>query len=260
MEPALNIEEPLLREIQEYWNSRIHDQEIATAPVNSREFFEELDAYRYEKLDYLPKLLDFSTYAGKTVLEIGCGVGTDLVRFARHGAIVTGVDIAEHSINLAGRNFELQELTADLRVMNGEALTFETNTFDVVYAHGVLQYTANPSKMVAEIHRVLKPHGQAILMFYNRISWLNAVSKVTKVSLEHDDAPAFHLVSAREFRQLLAPFTDVRLIPERFPVESRLHGGLKGKLYNSLFVPAFHVLPKSVVRRFGWHLMAFATK
>jgi ubiquinone/menaquinone biosynthesis C-methylase UbiE len=73
--------------------------------------------------------------------------------------------------------------------MNGEALDFEDNSFDIVYAHGVLQYTANPTKMAAEIYRVVKTGGQAILMVYNKYSWLNLLSKVMQVSLEHEDAP-----------------------------------------------------------------------
>ena len=59
-------------------------------------------------------------------------------------------------------------LKADLHVMNGECMQFPDNSFDVVYAHGVLQYTADTGKMIAEIHRVLKPGGEAIMMVYNR--------------------------------------------------------------------------------------------
>lgn len=63
----------------------------------------------------------------------------------------------------------------------------QVNEFDAVYAHGVLQYTANAEKMTLEIHRVLRPGGKAILMVYNEYSWANAMSKMTKVELEHED-------------------------------------------------------------------------
>jgi hypothetical protein len=52
----------------------------------------------------------------------------------------------------------------------------------------------------------------------------------------------------------------VKIVPERFPVKSRLHGGWKGMLYNGVFVGAFNALPRPIVRRFGWHLLAFCRK
>lgn len=246
--------------IREYWNAHVHDLKIARTPVGSKAFFQELYAYRFEKLDYLPRIVDFSAYQGKRLLEIGCGVGLDLVRFARHGAIVTGIDLAEVSIELAKKNFAFNRLTADLRVMNGEKLLFGDDSFDVAYAHGVLQYTADIERMIEEIKRVLKPGGQAILMVYNRYSWLNCLSKVCHLDLEHEDAPVLDTYSISQFRKLLRGFARVEIIPERFPVPTRLHRGPKAVLYNTLFVPTFNLLPKTFIRPFGWHLIAKAIK
>ena len=250
----------LINTIAKYWDEHIHDLAIVTQPIGSRGFFQELEDYRFDKLSYLPELVDFSAYREKTMLEIGCGAGIDLVRFAREGAQVTGVDLSPTGIELARQNFEYNGLVAELCVMNGEALDFKDNSFDMVYAHGVLQYTANPANMAAEIYRVLKPGGQAILMVYNKYSWLNLLSKVMQVSLEHEDAPVLRKFSVWEFRQLLRPFQSYRIIPERFPVKSRLHGGWKGKLYNTAFVGVFNGLPKFLVRPSGWHLIALAVK
>jgi ubiquinone/menaquinone biosynthesis C-methylase UbiE len=211
-------------------------------------------------LRYLPQVVDFNGYRGKRMLEIGCGVGIDLIRFAKGGAQVTGVDLAQQSIQLAEKNFALNGLEADLRLMNGEALEFTDNSFDVVYAHGVLQYTANADKMAKEMHRVLKPGGEAIAMVYNRISWLNALSKVMKVELEHEDAPVLKKYSIGEFKKLLSPFSTLRLVPERFPVASRLQKGWKAAAFNQIFVPAFNCLPRFLVRPLGWHIMAFCRK
>ncbi len=254
------LDDPTLEAIREYWNIHIHDLEVATQPIGSKGFFEELDEYRFDKLRYLPNVVDFSGYAGKSLLEVGCGVGIDMIRFARGGARVTGIDLAEVSIDLARQNFEQNGLSADLRVMNGENMEFADNSFDVVYAHGVLQYTAHADKMARELHRVLRPGGQAIMMVYNRKSWLNAMSKLMNVGLEHQDAPVLNKYSIAEFKSMLSPFSNLRIVPERFPVETRLHHGLKGTLYNKVFVKTFQILPKSWIRPLGWHLMAYATK
>jgi len=80
------------------------------------------------------------------------------------------------------------------------------------------------------------------------------------VPLEHADAPGLRLYSIGEFRRMLAPFDEVRIVPERFPVRSRLHKGLKAVLYNGLFVGAFNAMPRAMVRRYGWHLMGLCRK
>src|SRR5688572_27872958 len=187
---------------------------MTEAEVGTKQFFDDLDDYRFDKLRYLPQLVDFSAYRGQRLLEVGCGIGTDLARFARGGARVTGVDLAGTAIDLARKNFELHGLSAEeLRVANGEALPYPAATFEVVYGHGVIQYTADPAQLIRECHRVLKPGGTGIFMVYNRISWLNALSKVMKVALEHEDAPVLKKFSIGEFRELLKPFAAVEIIP-----------------------------------------------
>jgi ubiquinone/menaquinone biosynthesis C-methylase UbiE len=250
----------LLASIRDYWNTNLHDEEITTSPVGTEAFFHELETYRFAKLHYLPRLVDFSSFRGKQVLEVGCGLGIDLIQFARGGAIVTGVDIAEVAIRLARKCFEQNGLQADLQVMNGEALRFEDDSFDVVYAHGVLQYTADDKRMITELHRVLRPGGEAILMVYNKYSWLNALSKLMKVELEHEDSPMLRKYSIWQFKELLKRFQQVRIVPERFPVRTRLHHGIKAELFNRIFVPFCQRLPKFIVSPFGWHLLAFAIK
>jgi SAM-dependent methyltransferase len=246
--------------VRAYWAAHIHDLAITTHPVGSAGFFADLDEYHFDKLHHLIRLVGFDGYRGRRVLDVGCGAGTDLVRFARAGALATGVDASSSAIALARRNFEVQGLQADLREADAARLPFPDDTFDLVFAHGVVQYAADDRAVVEECRRVLKPGGEAIVQVYNRVSWLNALSKLMKVGLEHEDAPVLRKYTIGEFRRLLAGFRDVRIVPERFPVRSRLHGGWKGTLYNTFFVDAFNALPRPLVRRFGWHLLAFCTK
>src|SRR5436309_14730883 len=87
-------------EVRSYWNEHIHDLEITRHPVGSRGFFADLDQYHFEKLHHLLELVDFDGYAGRRVLEVGCGAAVDLARFARGGAIVTCIAIAPSAIGL----------------------------------------------------------------------------------------------------------------------------------------------------------------
>jgi ubiquinone/menaquinone biosynthesis C-methylase UbiE len=258
METAIDAD--LLGRVQLYWNERIHDLEMTEHAPGTADFFADLDEYRFDKLRYLPKVVNFNGYSGKKLLEVGCGIGTDLVRFAKGGADVTGIDLSETALTLAEKNARHSGVSMKLEHANGEALPYSDETFDVVYGHGVLQYTAAADKMIAECRRVLREDGVGIFMVYNRISWLNGLSKLMHVDLEHEDAPVLKKYSIAEYRALLSVFADVRIVPERFPVRSRLHRGWKGFAFNNLFVGSFNALPQSWVRPLGWHLMAFCRK
>ena len=232
-------------DVRQYWERHIHDLEITSHPVGSRGFFDDLDQYHFEKLHHLLRLVDFDGYRGRKVLEVGCGAGVDLARFARGGAQVTGVDLATSAIDLARANFAQQGLEGDFRVADGEQLPFPDDTFDLVYAHGVVQYTANPRRLVEECRRVLKPGGQADLSGVQPRVVAERAVEADEGRLEHDDAPVLLKFSIGEFRRLLEGFREVRIVPERFPVKSRLHGGWKGALYNGVFVGTFNALPKA---------------
>jgi SAM-dependent methyltransferase len=246
--------------VRQYWDVHIHDLDISTHAAGSPGFFADLDAYHFEKLHHLLRLVDFAGWRDRAVLDVGCGAGVEVVRFAKGGARVAGVDVSSQAVKLTRQNVVQQRVRAALAVADGEALPFPDASFDFVYAHGVIQYAADDAHVVAECHRVLRPGGTAMFQVYNRVSWLNLLSKVMKVPLEHDDAPVLRRYSIAEFRGLVRGFSSVEIVPERFPVKSRLHKGWKGTLFNAGFVGVFNALPRAWVRRFGWHLLAFCRK
>jgi SAM-dependent methyltransferase len=248
------------RRVRTYWDSHIHDLAITRHEVGSPGFFADLDQYHFEKLHHLRRLVEFAGAPGRRVLDVGCGTGVDLVHFVRGGASATGVDASTAAIRLASRNLAHQQLAAHLLVADGEALPFADTSFDYVFAHGVVQYTADDMRLVEECRRVLRPGGRAFFQVYNRISWLHALSKLMKVDLEHVDAPVIRTYTHASFRRLLAGFAGVQMVTERFPVKSRLHGGWKGALFNRAFVGTFNALPRQWVERFGWHLIAVCTR
>jgi ubiquinone/menaquinone biosynthesis C-methylase UbiE len=246
--------------VRQYWDVHIHDLDISTHAAGSPGFFADLDAYHFEKLHHLLRLVDFAAWRDRAVLDVGCGAGVEVVRFAKGGARVAGVDVSSQAVKLTRQHVVQQGVRAALAVADGEALPFPDASFDFVYAHGVIQYAADDRRVVAECHRVLRPGGTAMFQVYNRVSWLHLLSKVMKVPLEHDDAPVLRRYSIAEFRDLVRGFSSVEIVPERFPVKSRLHKGWKGTLFNAGFVGVFNALPRAWVRRFGWHLLAFCRR
>ncbi|ODS59499.1 MAG: hypothetical protein ABS36_00775 [Acidobacteria bacterium SCN 69-37] len=251
---------PSSADVRRYWNRHIHDLAISTHPPGTPGFFADLDQYHFEKLHHLLRLVDFDAWRNRAVLDVGCGAGVEVVRFARAGAHMTGVDLSEQAVGLSRLNVQQQGLRASLSVADGEALPFPDGTFDYVFAHGVVQYAADDARVVAECHRVLKPGGVALFQVYNRRSWLNLLSTVMQTPLEHEDAPVLRRYSIPEFRALVRRFSRVEIIPERFPVRSRLHTGWKGAAFNTFFVGTFNALPRAWVRRYGWHLLAICTR
>lgn len=256
------VETPTLTDVHDYWNEFVNDIEVTDLPVGTPEFFDALEKYRYEKIDYLREYVGFSRYRGKMVLEIGCGVGIDLLQFARAGAQVAAVDLTENAVKLAEANLAREGYRGDIRVGNAEALDFPDGSFDVVYSHGVLHHTVDTERSVSEVHRVLRFGGEAIIMLYNRYSWFNLVAVVSRTPIEHPqkDAPIVRRYSTSECRKLFHRFRDVEIHVDRFPKRTVKFDNLFGKLNNYLLVPFFQILPDFIKRPLGWHIMIRAIK
>lgn len=159
--------EQLKEEVRQYWNAHPCGTQFTHLEPGSKEFYEEVERFRYESQPFMRRVMEFDGFKGKRLLEIGCGLGTDLLQFARGGAIVTGVDLTPASIELVKRRFNLYGLAVDARVADAEKLPFPDNSFDVVYSFGVLHHTPNTPKAVDEVYRVLKPGGKIVIMLYH---------------------------------------------------------------------------------------------
>lgn len=123
---------------------------------------------RYRFYPWLPEAAEFSEHRGKRVLEIGCGTGCDLLQFAKHGAIATGVDITPGHLKLARRR--LGNLATVVEA-DARKLPFPNGSFDYVYSHGVLHHSDEPRRVVEEIFRVLRPGGRFNVHVYALFSW-----------------------------------------------------------------------------------------
>src|SRR5882724_8331253 len=168
---AIDSNSDLKERVRAFWQAHPCGTKFSDAEMGTPEFFELIDAHRYTKEWHIPEAADFAGARGLSVLEIGCGLGTDGAQFANTGAHYTGVDITEAAIELARKRFEIAGLPGEFRVADAENLDFADESFDRIYSHGVLHHTPDTARAVAEIHRLLKPGGRAMVMLYHRGSY-----------------------------------------------------------------------------------------
>jgi ubiquinone/menaquinone biosynthesis C-methylase UbiE len=134
-------------------------------------YFDEIRHSRYEVTDpWIKRLIDFSVARGKKLLEIGYGVGTDLLTFCENGADVYGIDITEEHYRLAKLNFELHGKQCVLKICDCAKIDFPADYFDVVYTLGVLHHIPDIERCISEIYRVLRPNGQLVMSVYYKYS------------------------------------------------------------------------------------------
>jgi ubiquinone/menaquinone biosynthesis C-methylase UbiE len=153
------------------------DAELGTA-----ESFARVERYRYDEQPWMHETFHFDRYAGQRVLEIGVGLGTDHLQFARGGAVMTGVDLTSRCVDLTRRRFEQEGLVSDLHVMDAEQLEFPDDSFDVVYSFGVLHHVPSTEQAFREVRRVLRPGGVFVGGLYNQRSLVIAAVLAIRVA------------------------------------------------------------------------------
>ena len=144
----------------------------------SAEYFSRLLEMRHEYAPWMRDVLGYDACAGMDVLDVGCGQGIDLARYAAAGARVVGIDLTPRHVELARSHLAGRGLSATVVEGDAEALPFVDRSFDRVSSNGVLHHTPNIDAALAEIYRVLRPGGEARIILYNRNSlhyWSNQV-------------------------------------------------------------------------------------
>lgn len=290
----------LKNRVRAFWQAHPCGTKFSDAEMGTREFFDRVEAHRYEKEWHIPEAADFAAARGLRVLEIGCGLGTDGVQFAKAGADYTGVDLTEAAIDLARGNFAQRGLPGKFKVADAENLNFADNSFDIVYSHGVLHHTPDIAGAVREINRVLKPGGRAIVMLYHRGSYnyrigIRVLRRAGAGLLRSESGiKLVHRLSGepvnslREHAALIKARTNGHLSSDDFLSQSTDGAGnplarvysrrearqlfkdfrevkLRAYFLNKRFIPFIgNLMPRSIesalARRWGWHLWIYARK
>ena len=156
--------------VRDYWNSRPCDSDLSDRDRLSQGYFLDIERQRYELQPHILEIISSIDWSQKRVLEVGAGVGTDARRIIGKGGDYTGINVDRGSTEMASQALRAFSLPGVVLQCDATSLVFPDATFDIVYSFGVLHHIPEARKAVAEIHRVLKPGGQLVVMVYNRTS------------------------------------------------------------------------------------------
>ncbi|HEX9961076.1 MAG TPA: class I SAM-dependent methyltransferase [Pyrinomonadaceae bacterium] len=173
---STNFAEVSIEKVQDYWNARPCNIRHSTAEIGTKEYFDQVEWRKYFVEPHIPAFAEFDKWRGKKVLEIGCGIGTDTMNFARAGAQVTAVDLSSESLKLAKKRAEVFGLSDRINFyeVNAERLSdyIPPEKYDLVYSFGVVHHSPHPEKIIAEVRdNFVHENSTLKLMVYYRYAW-----------------------------------------------------------------------------------------
>jgi ubiquinone/menaquinone biosynthesis C-methylase UbiE len=251
---------PTINEVENYWDSRPCNIKHSNAEVGTIEYFNEVERRKYFVEPHIIDFANFDNWSRKQVLEVGCGIGTDAVNFARNGAVYTGVELSNESLSLAKKRFELFELTGTFLKGNAEELdnVLEDVKYDLIYSFGVLHHTPNLSLALKQIRNYCHEKSKVKIMVYASNSYKQ---KMIEAGLDQPEAqygcPIANTYTRDEITEILkengfkiTSINQSHIFPYQVePYKNYQYS--KQPWFDNMPAKVFEVLEKN----FGWHLL-----
>jgi 2-polyprenyl-3-methyl-5-hydroxy-6-metoxy-1,4-benzoquinol methylase len=270
----MGFEEVAISRVKDYWDTRPCNIRHSPQPVGTKEYFDEVEARKYRVEPHIPAFAEFERWRGKRVLEIGCGIGTDTVNFARHGADVTSIDLSEKSMDLARQRTVVYGVQDRVQFYRGNAEELSSFVpvapYDLIYSFGVIHHTPHPDRVLEELRAYAHPGTTVKIMVYHRRSWkvlgillgegYGRVWKLPELIAKNSEAqtgcPITYAYSRREGRDLLERHgLHVRDVSVNHIFPYRIKDYVQYRYVKEFYFRAMPpALFRALERRLGWHL------
>lgn len=245
-------------DVKSYWDNRPCNLYHSNKTLGSREYFDEVEVRKYKVEPHIPDFANFTAWKDKTVLEIGCGIGTDSINFARTGAKLSLTELSENSLNLCRKRFEVFGLKAKFYLANAEKLSdhVPVETYDLVYAFGVIHHSPHPERIVQEIKKYLGPDSECRIMLYSKYSTKNFLIWLGLMQPEAQaGCPIAYTYDFSDVKKLFYGFEIISIEKTHiFPYKIKAY---KKYEYEKSF--PWNILPGSIFHWFekqlGWHTL-----
>lgn len=252
---------PSIQEVKEFWDKRPCNIRHSNKQIGTKEYFDEVENKKFFVEPHILSFTDFPKWRDKSVLEIGCGIGTAAVNFAKNGANYTAVELSSESMMLTKKRFDLYNLNGEFYCENAENLSsiFQNKKFDLIYSFGVIHHSPNPRKIIEEIKNVMHSDSVLKIMIYAKNSWKNIM---IEAGLDQPEAqygcPIAYTYTRDEARELLNGFEICSIEQDHiFPYQVeqyKLGKYVKNQWFETMPEKMFKILEKKL----GWHLLITA--
>ena len=247
--------------VKTYWDTRPCNIRHSSKEIGTLEYFEEVEKKKFFVEPHIVPFSDFQSWKDKNVLEIGCGLGTMAINFAKSGAIYTGVELSEESLKIAKKRFEVYGQSGNFYLGNAEELTsiVPKKKYDLIYSFGVIHHSPNPRKIIEEMRPYMHDQSVLKLMIYAKDSWKNIMIENGFDQPEaQSGCPIAFTYTHEEARKLLDGFDIIDMQQEHiFPYEIESY-----RKNNHVKVPWFANMPedmfKALEKHLGWHMLITA--
>ena len=251
-----------IEKVQEFWDNRPCNIRHSQKEVGSKEYFEEVEKKKFFVEPHIKSFSEFNFWNGKKVLEIGCGLATAGINFARYGADYTGVELSTESLNLAKKRFEVYGLEGNFYQGNAEYLSqfLPKEKYHLVYSWGVIHHTPHPKNVIEEIKKYLTKNGTLKIMLYASDSWKNYM---IGAGLDQPEAqygcPIAYTYTEDEIVELLGDDFEIVNIERDHIFPYQIEPYKEGKYVKQ---PWFECMPNEMFeileKKLGWHILVTA--